>query len=155
MARVKKQIAAKDYPEFGIKKGDTYYRWALYRQKAKMSKEYPPRSELTSSSFLRTAYHLEDVTLAACQTPNDLEAMADEVSTLAGEAEDSFCNMPDSLQQGDTGQQLEARMDAAREWEDCIRSQASDIDLDQTPEEIAEAVERAKEEIGNSVPEWE
>lgn len=70
MPRVHRQKAAKDYPEHGIAKGDTYYRWAFRYGGKRKSKTYPRPSQLTQSK-------LGDVLAAYEGVQDDLELMAE------------------------------------------------------------------------------
>jgi hypothetical protein len=49
MPRVHTSVARKAYPEFGIKKGDTYYYWQHYRGPVVRSKTRPRPSQLAGS----------------------------------------------------------------------------------------------------------
>ena len=61
MARAKfVKAAAKDYPEHGIKKGESYYWWQLFKRPKQYSKTAPRQSQLTGSSFLSTVYSIEE-----------------------------------------------------------------------------------------------
>lgn len=51
MPKVSTQVAGKDYPDLGIKKGDTYYSWAFFRGPTIKSKVYPKPSQLTQSKW--------------------------------------------------------------------------------------------------------
>ena len=56
--------AQKDYPEFGIKKGDSYYYWSLMTGPRSSitykSLTQPKPSQLTSSPFLSTLYEIQE-----------------------------------------------------------------------------------------------
>lgn len=123
MARVYTQKARKDYPTEGIKKGDTYYQWQLYHGPVRRSKTPPKRAELTGSEYLSTLYTLFDQEI---NEPSDLESIADELETLGQEQRDRFDNMPEGLQQGDTGQLLEQRADACEEAANNIRDRGQE-----------------------------
>lgn len=119
--------AGKDYPEIGVKKGEGYYHWTLYKRPTQRSKTRPSRSQLTGSSFKAQLYDLIDSTLPGCEGQGDLESLAGDVRELASEAQSSFDNMPESLQQGDTGQMLENRVSELEAWADEIESAASEL----------------------------
>lgn len=110
--------ARKDYPEHGIKKGDEYYWWAFMvggRGGPKHFSKTPPKpSQLTQSEFLSQVYDLNE--RLENLEPGDHEELASELAEIAeefreiaSECEDKFNNMPEGLQQGDTGQLLEQR----------------------------------------------
>lgn len=93
MARVHTvKKARKDYPQFGIKKGDAYYWWAFRFGPTIKSKTYPKRSQLTQSSFLSQLYDLQDRQQSMPYedlADGDLDDFASEVETLRDECQDS------------------------------------------------------------------
>ena len=93
--------AKKNYPEQGIKKGDTYYWWKFRYGGKHKSKTYPKRSQLTQSSFLATIYDIED-SLECPENLSDLESIRDEVVSqyqeLIDEQQSNLDNMPQQLQ---------------------------------------------------------
>ena len=58
--KVHKCKARKDYPNSGIKKGDTYYWWKFYKGPLYRSLSYPKRSQLTQSEYLSTIYETQE-----------------------------------------------------------------------------------------------
>ena len=58
--KVHKSKARKDYPNSGIKKGDTYYWWKFYKGPLYRSLSYPKRSQLTQSEYLSTIYETQE-----------------------------------------------------------------------------------------------
>ena len=114
MAKQVQRRAAKDYPQQGIKKGDHYWFAEVMTgprsSKTIRSKNPIPRSQLTASEFLSTAYDLSD-RLNTCDSLSDLEEIKGEFENLQSETQDKFDNMPEGLQQGSTGEQLQERID--------------------------------------------
>lgn len=114
------QKARKSYPEFGIKKGDAYYRWSIKLHRGglvRMSLTPPKRSQLTVSEFYSTLYALQEQNeFTKCQDFSELESMRDEVAgeleQLRDEQQEKLDNMPEGLQQGSTGELLQERYDA-------------------------------------------
>lgn len=130
MAKAQQVKAAKDYPQFGIKKGDMHYTWEIFN--GRTSRRYrqiapPRRSQLTGSEFLAAVYDIEDE-LAALSSLDDLEDLIDRLEALANETQEKFDNMPSGLQQGDTGQQLEARANGCTEAKDELDSIKSEYE---------------------------
>lgn len=121
MARVHHVKARKDYPDIGVKKGEMYYWWALKTQRGgiKRRSKTPPRpSDLTLSEFKGTLYGAQESfedQLGAAESFADLESAREEfkgeLETLRDEQSDKLSNMPEGLQQGDTGQLLQSRYD--------------------------------------------
>lgn len=133
--KVTTKKANKNYPNFGIKKGETYYEWCFYRQRPNKSKTYPTRAQLTQNEVLQTVYSAYDDT--SLDSADDVKTIADAVREAGETASSKFENMPEGLQQGDTGQRLEQQAEACE-------SAASDL------EEIGEQLE---EEAGRTLPE--
>lgn len=130
MPRVQTRVAAKDYPDAGIKKGDTYYYTKIKLQRGgivKRSLRPFKRSELTMSDYLGQLYAWEDAK-AEITSMDEAQDMADQIGNLGEEQQGKFDNMPEGLQQGDTGQTVEQR---------------------------AQACEQAKTEIEDIISEWE
>lgn len=116
MPRVKQVVARKDYPEHGIKKGEKHYHWKR-KTGPYSSKEYrqltPPRIEQLTSSSYRIATHYIAEAINAVALPDDIDGVIEQLETLRDEQQEKFDNMPDGLQQGDTGQLLEQQAQAA------------------------------------------
>lgn len=135
MAKVSTQVARKDYPAKGIKKGDLYYSWALYKQPKQLSLTRPRPSQLTSSDKLSRAYaiveSIEDAEKTAT-VPSDLvEALnnaAQEANDLADEYQESLDNMPEGLQQGPTGEEIQMKVDALQSYASELEDAASEIE---------------------------
>lgn len=161
MPKVHKLKARKAYPAHGIKKGDTYYKWSLRAHKAMRgveykSKEYPKPWQLTSSPFRQTLLQIEDrIANIKAEDIADLEAQRDEIAgeinELAEECQGSLDNMPEGLQQGDTGQMLQERVDNLQAWASDLESlnfeseedTIAGLEDDATEEDKAEAIQSA------------
>lgn len=140
MARVHRvERAAKDYPQAGIKKGESYYWWQLYKQRKQMSKTVPKRSQLTGSEYQQRLFSIiED--LEAWQgdwTEVDRDDLVAQLEELRDETQKKYDNLPEGLQQGDTGVLLEERVSNLDGWIDELNS----IDF---PEEEGERDEDAE-----------
>lgn len=116
MARARQVKARKDYPQFGIKKGDVHWTWDLMlgprSSKTFRQLEKPRRSQLTASEYLSTLYDIEDDLLEFDGSSDDVGELITRLEELRDETQDKFDNMPEGLQQGDTGQLLEERVNA-------------------------------------------
>ena len=139
MPKVEKRVARKDYPESGIAKGDTYYFTKMKtgpRSSRTMRSKTPFKaSQLTSSAF-KSAY------LAAQEAWDDGDKDADAMRSAAEaireagqEAQNAFDNMPEGLQQGDTGQMLEERANYCESAADSLEGLADELDGLEEPEE--------------------
>lgn len=140
--------ARKDYPNQGIKKGDSYYYWTFrYGGKCK-SLTSPRPSQLTSSDFLSTMYtiqeEIEDLSTDNYSDGESLETFAqekaDEIRSLGEEQSDKQSNMPDSLQDSPTGELLEERANACEEMADELENIDTDVE-ELFFEEVGEAGE--------------
>lgn len=128
MAKVETLTAGKDYPAEGIKKGDTYYKWSPgFRGPTLRSKTRPRPSQLTTNDFLVAYYGVvEQIEDALADTTNadkpvpttdECTSMRDgwvsELETARDELQVKFDNMPEGFQNGETGQTMQERIDAA------------------------------------------
>ena len=127
--------AQKDYPEFGIKKGDSYYYWSLMTGPRSSitykSLTQPKPSQLTSSPFLSTLYEIQErIEEVEFTELDDLKSFVEEIvgdiGSLKDETQSSLYNMPEGLQQGGTGQLLQERIDALEGWQ----SELEGVDLE-------------------------
>lgn len=194
--------AMKDYPDHGIKKGESYY-WWKFRFGGKHYSRTPPRqSQLTQSEFWGTVWgtqegiddeatklradhakwsaeHADDLSKLAehiatehgddssacdpkeCESRPEIEefpwsdysAIEDaksQMEDLSSECDDKRSNMPDSLQDSESGQRLEERQqaadDAASELDNALDSWN---DAGDDLEKRIEALEEASTAIGN------
>ena len=143
MPKVNHVKARKDYPEQGIKKGDMYYTWNLmtgprssrtYRQLAA-----PKRSQLTTSEFLKRIYDIED-RISALTDLSDLENIVSDLRELSDDEQGKYDNMSEGLQQGSTGQLIEARATACSDAADAFEAIDTEFD-EEEPEDDDEKAE--------------
>ena len=118
MARPEQRTAAKDYPHHGITKGEKYWFVRMKtgpRSSLELRQKTPfKRSQLTQSEYLSALYTWQD-DLASFSDMEDAQDMADRIRTLGEEQQEKYDNMPEGLQQGDSGQTLDARSTACEE----------------------------------------
>lgn len=123
MPRVHHRKAAKDYPAYGIAKGDLYYYTKIKTgprsSRVLRSKEPFKRSQLTSSEFLSQLYDIED-SLAALTDIGEARDLAESLRELGQEQQDKLDNMPEGLQGGDTGELLRTRAEGCETAADSI-----------------------------------
>lgn len=152
MPRVKQVVAAKDYPKFGIVKGQKHYHWKR-KTGPRTSQEYrqvePPRIEqMTSSAYKIAMHHIEEARskITSHEEMDDLIAM---ITELAEEQRGKFENMPEGLQQGDTGQTLEQQAET-------LESAVSELETIKDEWETAYGEwETAKQEYDDAMVEYE
>lgn len=112
--------ARKDNPV--CKQGESYWWWAFMvggRGGPKhYSKDRPKASQLTQSEFLGAMMDIADE-LSTLSADDSLESMVEDIvgriRELGEEQKSKFDNMPESFQQGDTGQLLESRAEKCEE----------------------------------------
>lgn len=136
MAKVHKRKARKDYPREGIKKGEEYYTWSLrptgrgagtvYR-----SKTAPTPQQLESNPFRRSVMEFEDRLSSEGLDKDELDSVIADIRSAADEEQGKFDNMPEGLQQGETGQKVEGRANSLNEW-------ADELEGVDEPEEVSE-----------------
>ncbi|UXO93787.1 hypothetical protein Pan1_72 [Pseudanabaena phage Pan1] len=114
MPKVEHRKARKDYPAQGIKAGEMYYfcemKTGPRSSKTMRSKTPFKRWELTTSEYLSTLWQIEDRITEFAGDYSDLEDIIAELEQLRDETQEKFDNMPEGLQQGDSGQTLEQRV---------------------------------------------
>ena len=117
--------AQKDYPEHGIKKGESYYWWKFKRGGKYYSKTAPRRSQLTQSAFYAAIFDIEDE-IADAPADDGLAGIADDIASrlreLGDECQSNLDNMPEGLQQGSSGELLQERVSAMEQAADEIES---------------------------------
>lgn len=138
MPRVHHGKVRKDHPTYGIKKGEMAYWWAIKTGPASGYKVYsktPPKaSQLTRSEFQGAMCDFEDE-INALSADDGLESSCEDIAgrirELGEDQTSKFDNMPEGLQQGDTGQLLEQRASRCEE----IASELENIDFNDKPDE--------------------
>jgi|HubBroStandDraft_4_1064222.scaffolds.fasta_scaffold00045_61 hypothetical protein len=109
------QKARKDVAGTDIKAGDSYYWWKFRFGGKHYSKTAPKRSQLTQSNFYSQLWDIEDDigTLEAGDgLESDVADIAQRLRDLAQECTDARDNMPEQLQDSDTGTMLQERAEA-------------------------------------------
>lgn len=144
--------ARKDNPV--VKKGESYYWWAFRFGGKHYSKTQPRASQLTQSEFLSQAYSLneriEDLQADSFsdmeELQSEVEEIKDEFESLGEETEDKYNNMPDQLQEADTGCLLQERFEECQE----IVTQLESIDFDCSEDTLKE---KAHADLGEGASE--
>lgn len=135
-----------------IKAGDPYV-WWKFRFGGKhircgKSECGPKPADLTQSEFLSTLYGIQSQNFEDCESITDLESARDDavsdLESLRDECEEKRNNMPEQLQDSDSGNLLQGRIDGLQEMIDAL--QAVDVAGDDIPDEPEEPVREDKEE---------
>lgn len=125
--------AAKDYPQAGIAKGESYYWWQHYRMPRRMSKTRPKPSQIASSEYERELLGIVEE-LEGWEGgwyEGDRDELVSQLEQLRDYEQEKFDNMPEGFQQGDTGVMLEERVSNLDQWIDELNS----IDFDKENED--------------------
>jgi hypothetical protein len=147
--------ARKDYPEHGVKKGESYWWWKFNFSRIKyISKEKPNRSQLTQSSFFSTLWAIEDGIekrfaghICSDDIQNELENLISEIEELKDEVQGNLDNMPYQLQESNTGQLLQERIDELENWVSDLNGIDTSIEEGLSEEELENKIEEIIEEI--------
>lgn len=127
MARVYCRKAAKDYPASGIAKGEEYYyckrKTGPRSSQVIRQKNSIQRWQLTSSEYLSTLWQLQDGFEASSE---GCEAAVEVLRELSEQQAERLEAMPQSLQEGDTGQLLSERGSSCEEAANELESIASE-----------------------------
>ena len=168
MARPEQRKARKDYPREGIKAGDTYWYVKLKMQRGgRVMRSLTPfkPSQLTQSAFKSAWLSAQEEWEASDKDADAIRAAAEAISEAGQEAQSSFDNMPEGLQQGDTGQTLENRASTAEDIAGQLESLADELEgLDEPGEEPVEPLgdletdeenDAAREQYESDLAEWQ
>lgn len=158
MPRVETRKAAKDYPEQGIKKGDTYYyaKIRVGRGGIELRSTIPFRpSQLTRAPFRGGWLTMQEAWQGSDQDADAIREAAEAIRELGNDAQGSFDNMPEGLQQGETGQKLENRASECERIADELDELAERWDGLDDVEEVDEPDEDLLKNDGTDEVEYE
>lgn len=150
--------ARKTYRGTSIKKGDSYFWWKFRRGIKHRSKIQPRPSQLTQSAFwssyLASMEGFEDSVGKASSGDDLREAVSSLVEALEEiktETEEKKENMPEPLQQGETGELLQERIDGLEELISELQGVEveDDEESDDDEEEKTSPLESSREELQN------
>jgi hypothetical protein len=154
MPKVEKRVARKDYPQSGVKAGDTYYFTKLKLQRGGQTKRsltpFKP-SQLTNSAFKSGFLAAGEGWEESDKGADAIRAAAEAIRDVGNEAQSSFDNMPEGLQQGDTGQTLENRASECERIADELESLADEFEgLEEPDEEPVEPLDDLEDDLENT-----
>lgn len=151
------KAARKDYPDHGIRKGESYYWWQFQFGPKHYSKTPPKASQLTRSEFASTLLSAEeqfhelkaDAYDSVESFKEAVDAIKGDLESLRDDTDEKFNNMPESLQQGDTGQLLETRVseldDLISSFDSLDAEEPDELDEEELAEEMELSGESAEE----------
>lgn len=131
-----------------IKKGDSYYWWAPgFRGPKRYSKTQPKPSQTTANEFLSAVYSIqEDMDEFSeddrATIQEKIEEWKGQIEEARDQLQDKFDNMPQGFQDGDTGQEMQTRINDCDSWIgelDNIDPEDEDCD----PQDIIEAIQQS------------
>ena len=117
LSKIDRTIPADDTDRILINRGESYWTWSFMYGGTYYSKTQPKPSQLTSSEFLSTVYGIqEEIDEWNPSDVTDVEEFVDDIKNrleeLRDETQDKLDNMPYQLQDADTGQLLQERIEA-------------------------------------------
>ena len=153
--------AQKDYPEYEIKKGESYYWWKFRFGGKHVSKTPPKREQLTQSNYLISLYAVEDSLNNLEQSSSldtiqdDIEGIIGDIENIKSECEEKLQNMPEHLQESSSsGQMLQERIENLDNFVSELEGidLSNEFDSEQVKEESLEELKKGKfEEIINEI----
>jgi|GEM_PF-2813632 len=117
LSKIDRTIPADENDRILINKGESYWTWSFMYGGTYYSKTQPKRSQLTSSEFLSTVYGIqEEMDEWNTEDTDNVSEFVDDIKSrleeLRDETQDKLDNMPEQLQESDTGQLLQERIEA-------------------------------------------
>lgn len=126
MPRVRQKRANKDYPESGIKKGDTYYTWSFRYGGTYKSLKRPRPSQLTQSKW--SAVYAAQEAIEDCDR-NDKDSVHDAIEQAASDVRDVASEYNDAAEaMGGAGEQNQERAGHLEELADELDRIADEVD---------------------------
>ncbi len=154
MARAKfVKKARRAVPEAGIEVGDSYYWWKFRFGGKHFSKTPPKPSQLTQSNYLSQILEIQERTFDRDDPENFVEEVKGDLESLKDELEGNLENMPEGLQQGDTGQLLQERIDSLDQAITDLESIDMQFEDDISEEEKEDKINEIESEYENAVGE--
>jgi len=117
LSKIDRTIPADENDRILINKGESYWTWSFMYGGTYYSKTQPKPSQLTSSEFLSTVYGIqEEMDEWNPEDTDNVSEFVDDIKSrleeLRDETQDKLDNMPEQLQEADTGQLLQERIEA-------------------------------------------
>jgi len=154
MARAKfVKKARRAVPEAGIEIGDSYYWWKFRFGGKHFSKTPPKPSQLTQSNYLSQILAIQERDFDRDDPESFVEDVKGELESLKDEIEGNLQNMPEGLQQGDTGQLLQERIDSLDQVITDLESIDMQFEDDISDEEKEDKINDIESEYENAVGE--
>lgn len=150
LSKIDRNQPADENDEILINVGESYWTWCFYGGQPIYSKTKPRQSQLTNNSFKQELYSIqESVEDFSPEDPDDVSVFVEELISdleeLRDTCQESFDNIPEQLQEGDSGQILQERIENL----DDVISNLENIDT-----EFSSELDESEKD-GMSQEEWE
>jgi len=141
--KIERLVARKDYPVEGIKAGDTYYRWQLYRQNVCRSKTPPLPSQLDSSKWAGIRIAEETLNANLGETAEDMASALESAAECVREVADEYAEAADAFpvhqDVADAAEELASSLEDLVERARAL-ADAEEEDSEEEPEESREEI---------------
>ena len=157
-AVVKKVKAQKDYPQFGVKRGQQHFTWSVPMGGVFVkfrSMTQPKKSQLVAPGYQQDFAVLQETAeaLGEIHDTSDIDSLIDEITALKDETEEKYNNMPQQLQGGDTGVLMQERVTELETWIEELSNIMSDAEaITDDMEDCAEQWEQISERVQSCIP---
>lgn len=150
LSKIDRNQPAGENDEILINVGESYWTWCFYGGQPIYSKTKPRQSQLTNNSFKQELYSIqESVEDFSTEDPDEVgefvEELISNLEELRDTCQESFDNIPEQLQEGNSGQILQERIENL----DDVISNLENIDT-----EFSSELDESEKD-GMSQEEWE
>lgn len=150
LSKIDRNQPADENDEILINVGESYWTWCFYGGQLIYSKTKPRQSQLTNNSFKQELYSIqESIEDFSPEDPDDVGVFVEELISnleeLRDTCQESFDNIPEQLQEGNSGQILQERIENL----DDVISNLENIDT-----EFSSELDESEKD-GMSQEEWE
>ena len=150
LSKIDRNQPADENDEILINVGESYWTWCFYGGQPIYSKTKPRQSQLTNNSFKQELYSIqESVEDFSTEDPDEVgefvEELISNLEELRDTCQESFDNIPEQLQECDSGQILQERIENL----DDVISNLENIDT-----EFSSELDESEKD-GMSQEEWE
>lgn len=116
LSKIDRNQPADENDEILINVGESYWTWCFYGGQPIYSKTKPRQSQLTNNSFKQELYSIqESVEDFSPEDPDEVgefvEELISNLEELRDTCQESFDNIPEQLQEGNSGQILQERIE--------------------------------------------
>lgn len=149
--KVTRGKAGKDYPQFGIKKGQEHYSWGTFGVPTRRALEHPRPSQLEAGKWSDVYAHQEGLQDGAPwkdaeDLADALDAAAERLEEIGGEYQKAFDAMPGNAAAEERASQLEELSGELHELAERARNLETDREYEMQEEAEANAEKAAEAE---------